>query len=92
MTNEEVYECLRAGTMERKEAIRILNENDIKGILSYKQRLDKIRECVEGYFKDIDKLKWDVTDDCDSVSHNAADSGYGWMAEIDVHLGVKNDE
>lgn len=61
--------------------------------MTNEQKLDKIRECVEGYFKDVAKHGWNPCFDM-SINRNvlAAGSGYGWMTEIEVHLGEKNDE
>ncbi len=56
--------------------------------MTNEQKLDKIRECVDGYFKDVAKYPIETI----MVDNDIGSAGYGWMTEIEVHLGAKNDE
>lgn len=57
-------------------------------LMTNEQKLDKIRECVDGYFKDVAKYPIETI----MVDNDIGSAGYGWMTEIEVHLGAKNDE
>lgn len=69
MTNKEVFDCLREGTMERKEAIRILNANQESDM--FREQEAEIKRKNEPRSNDVGNLREELHEFIDTAQYLA---------------------